>query len=118
MRQNVVCIQTESESHYHSTKKAAKSATNEALLATSIDPAASGGIITPVEDGREMNQVDSIMPTRIYGRRVIDNYAHHFKDINGDTFTPFIVGKSCPFDNLGWVFQIPPEFQVGAPTTS
>jgi hypothetical protein len=96
----------------------AKSATNEALLATSIDPAASGGIITPVEDGRETTQVYSIVPTRIYCRCINDNYAHHFEDINGDIFAPFIVGESCPFDNLSWVFQIPPEFQVGAPTTS
>ena len=85
----------------------------------SIDPAASGGIIiTPVEDGREMTQVYSIVPTHKYCRRIIDNYAHHFKDINGDIFAPFIVGKSCPFNNFGWVFQMPPEFQVGAPTTS
>jgi len=50
-----------------------------------------------------MTQVYPIVPTRIYYHRVIDNHAHHFKDIDGDIFAPFIVGESCPCDNLGWI---------------
>ena len=65
-----------------------------------------------------MTQVYPIVPARIYCRHVIDNHAHHLEDIDGDIFVPFVVGKRCPCDNLGWIFQIPPEFQVGAPTTS
>ena len=64
MRQDVVCIQTESRSHYHSTQKMTKGTTNETLLATSIDPAASGGVIAPVEDSGEMTQVYFIMLAR------------------------------------------------------
>jgi hypothetical protein len=118
VRQNVVRIQTKSRSHYHSTKKAAKRATNETFLATGVDPAASGGIIAQVKDGRKMTRVYSIVITCIYCRRIVNNYAGHFKDINRYIFAPLVVGESCSFDNLGWIFQIPPKIQVGAPTTS
>jgi hypothetical protein len=83
----------------------------------SVDPSASGGVITPVEDSKEMTQVYPIMPARIYCRRVIDNHTHHFKDIDGNIFSPFVVGESCLCDNLGRIFQIPLEFHIGAPTT-
>jgi len=60
--------------------------------------------VTPVEDSREMTQDYPIMPACIFCRHVIDNHANHFKDIDGDVFAPFIVGKSCPCNNLGRIF--------------
>jgi hypothetical protein len=64
-----------------------------------------------------MTQVYPIMPARIYCRRLIDNHVHHFEDIDGNIFAPFVVGESCLCDNLGRIFQIPLKFHIGAPTT-
>ncbi len=51
-----------------------------------------------------MTQVYPIVSARIYCRPVIDNHAQHFEDIDEDIFAPFIVGESCPCNNLGWIF--------------
>jgi len=51
-----------------------------------------------------MAQVYSDMPARIYCCRIVDYYARHFEDIDRDVFTLFVVGQSCPRDDLGWVF--------------
>jgi hypothetical protein len=69
-----------------------------------VNPSASGGVVAPVEDSGEMTQVDLIVPTRIYCRRVIDNHSHHFEEVDGDIFAPLIVGESCPCDNLSRIF--------------
>jgi hypothetical protein len=82
-------------------KKATKSTTNEALLATGVNPTASGGVVAPVYDGGEMANFVFITPARMYCGRIIDDYARHLKDIDGNVLTPFIVCEGSPFHNLG-----------------
>ena len=70
--------------------------------------------LSPMSDwlstaGGEVAQVNFIVVTRVYCRCVVDDYAGHFKDVDGDVFAPFVVGEVCSFDNRLWVFQEPPE---------
>jgi hypothetical protein len=95
-----------------------KSTTIEALLATGVNPTASGGVVAPVEDGGEMAEVVFITPACMYCGCVIDDYAHHLKDIDGNVFTPFVVCEGSLFHNLGWILYVPPKCQVSAPATS
>ena len=62
-----------------------------------------------------MTQVYFVMPANIYCRRVVYDYARHFEGVDGYIFAPLVIGKGCPSDDLGRVFQVPPEFHVGAP---
>jgi hypothetical protein len=62
-----------------------------------------------------MTQVYFVMPAHIYCRRVVYDYAHHFEGVDGYIFALFVIGKGCPSDDLGRVFEEPPEFHIGAP---
>jgi hypothetical protein len=50
-----------------------------------------------------MTEVVFITPARMYCGRIIDDYACHFEDIDGNVFTPFVVCEGSPFHNLGWI---------------
>jgi hypothetical protein len=50
-----------------------------------------------------MAEVVFITPARMYCGHVIDDYACHLEDIDGNVFTPFVVCEGSPFHNLGWI---------------